>query len=165
MPVIHIVTGEVNAGKTTLMRTLFHFMPVSDGLLSEKIYVDGDFSGYRLVHLQSGETRELALLQKAYLGQFREACRLGSFVFSSEAFRFGLEILERQSANPAVRTLFLDEAGPLELNGQGFAGVLPALLLCGKSLYITVRRGCLEEFLRKFEILEYQLIPVPSGEY
>ena len=162
MLAVHIVTGEVNAGKTTLMRTLFHSTPASDGLLSEKIYADGDFSGYHLVHLQSGETRELALLQKAYHGQFREACRLGPFVFSEEAFRFGTEILKRQSANPAVCTLFLDEAGPLELQGWGFAGVLPALLLCGKSLYITVRFGCLEEFLRKFEIVEYQLLTVQS---
>lgn len=143
------------------MRELFRQAPAADGILSEKLFDQGHFIGYRITHPRGGEAMELALLSKAYHGQFEEAGRLGPYVFSAEAFRFGTEILDRAIANPAVQAVFLDEAGPLELKGQGFAGVLPALLRSGRELYIAVRTGCLEEFLREFGIREYQLIQVP----
>ena len=63
--------------------------------------------------------------------------------------------------DPAVGALFLDETGLLELRGKGFSGVIPAMLRSGKELYITVRSDCLQEFLRKFEIADYLLLPVP----
>jgi nucleoside-triphosphatase THEP1 len=159
-PAVTIVTGAVNAGKTARMRELFRQAAKADGILSEKIFDKGGFCGYRLVHLRSGETKELALLETEYHGQFTEAWRLGSFVFSAEAFRFGCELLERLCANPGAGSIFLDEAGPLELEGQGFAGVLPSLLRSGKELYITVRGGCLQAFIRAYGIADYLLIPV-----
>ncbi len=161
---VRIITGAVGAGKTALMRDLFHQTPAADGILSEKLFDKTSFIGYRLVHLQGGEGMEFALLSRAYQGQFEEDGRLGPYVFSAEAFRFGIGILERAIADPAVRALFLDEAGPLELKGQGFAGVLPALLGSGKDLYITVRTSCLGEFLRRYKVPEYQLIQVPLNE-
>lgn len=161
MPMVNIVTGEVNAGKTTRMKELFGQMAAADGILSEKFFDKGIFCGYRLVHLQGGESMALAVPEAAFHGQFTEACRLGTFVFSAEAFRFGKEILGRLCADPNVSVLFLDEAGPLELGGQGFADVLPTLLHSGKPLYMTVRSNCLQAFLRKYEIIEYRLIQVP----
>lgn len=161
MPTVRIVTGEVDVGKTARMRELYRQTAAADGVLSEKIFDNGRFCGYRLTRLGNGETRTLALIEEAYDGQFAEACRLGPFVFSAEAFRFGNGTLERLCADPAVGALFLDEAGPLELRGQGFAAVLPVLLRAGKELYVTVRSGCLREFLRTYEIEKYRLIPVP----
>ena len=146
------------------MRELLRQTPAADGILSEKLFDKGHFIGYRLTHPQGGEGMELALLSKAYHGQFEEAGRLGPYVFSADAFRFGIGILEQSIADPAVRALFLDEAGPLELKGQGFAGVLPALLRSGKELYITVRTSCLESFLRKYPVSDYRLIQVPVNE-
>lgn len=161
-PSVNIVTGEVNAGKTARMRELFRQSAKADGILSEKIFDREGFRGYRLVRLQGGETMELALSEAAYHGQFTESCRLGPFVFSEEAFRFGTGTMERLCADPLVGALFLDETGPLELRGKGFSGVIPAMLRSGKELYITVRSDCLQEFLRKFEIADYLLLPVPS---
>ena len=131
-PTVNIVTGAVNAGKTARMRELFRQAAAADGILSEKIFEKGGFRGYRLVHLQSGEMKELALIETEYHGQFTEACRRGPFVFSAEAFRFGRDVMERLSADPAVNTLFLDEAGLLELKGQGFAEVVPVMIRSGK---------------------------------
>jgi nucleoside-triphosphatase THEP1 len=159
---VHIVTGEVNAGKTARMKELFRQTAAADGILSEKFFDKDVFCGYRLVHLQGGESMALAVPEAAYHGQFAEACRLGPFVFSAEAFRFGRELLERLCADPAVGAIFLDEVGPLELRGQGFADALPAFLQSGKALYVTVRSNCLQAFLRKYEIAEYRLIPVPQ---
>lgn len=158
MPTVNIVTGEVNAGKTARMRKLFCQTIAADGILSDKIFGDGRFLGYRLMHLKSGEARTLALCEEAYQGQYTEACRLGSFVFSAEGLCFGIRILEGLCADPAIGALFLDEVGPLELRGQGFAGVLPQLLRAEKELYITVRSVCLPEFLNKYKVAEYRLI-------
>lgn len=119
--------------------------------------------GYRLVSLQGGQERPLALTQAAFRGQFQEACRLGPFVFSAKAFSFANEHLLRLCSDAGVDTLFLDEAGPLELRGEGFAPALPALLGSGKALCVAVRTGCLTEFLARYDIRDYELISVSMG--
>lgn len=160
MPPVHIVTGNINAGKTARMRELYLEMAAADGILSEKLVENGAFYGYRLVHLRSGAAIVLALLDEKYHGQFPEACRIGSFVFSADAIRFGINILEQLCANPTISAIFLDEVGPLELGGCGFADVLPVLLHAKRELYITVRSRCVQEFLQKYRIMDYRLITV-----
>lgn len=149
---LHIITGEVNTGKTTRMRALFLQKEAADGLVSEKIWEDGKFRGYRLVHLQGRETMELALLKDEYHGQFPTACRFGPFVFSQPAFQFGADLLKQLCMNPAINSVFLDEVGPLELKGQGFASILPVLLHSRKNLFLTIRGDCLNKFLEKHKI-------------
>lgn len=161
---LHIVTGEVNTGKTTRMKELFLLrQEAADGLISEKIGEGGDFRGYRLVHMQGRTTMELALLSDVYHGQFPKACQFGPFVFSLPAFRFGVDLLRRLCADPTVGTVFLDEVGPLELRGQGFAAVLPVLLHSGKDLFLTVRSDCLHEFLDFHRIRQYQCIAASAA--
>ncbi|MFH1879816.1 MAG: nucleoside-triphosphatase [Bacillota bacterium] len=158
---LHIITGEVNAGKTTRMKELYRQQQnTADGLISEKVFEGGHFLGYRLVHLQGCESMELALLKYEYHGQFSEACKFGPFVFSEAAFRFGVDLLRRLCADASIDSVYLDEVGPLELKGQGFAAILPQLLHSGKNLVITVRKACLEDFLDKYKIEDYRLILV-----
>ena len=161
-PVLRIVTGAVNAGKTSRMKELYCQTPSADGFLSEKVFSGGVFLGYRLVRLRSGEGRLLALTKDAFCGQYREACRLGLFIFSKEAFDFVVQGLLSIYWDDTVTAIFLDEAGPLELSGLGFARILPILLHSGKEIYLTVRRACLEQFLIEFDIGEYELISVPD---
>ena len=161
-PGLHIVTGVVNTGKTSRMKELYCQTPSADGFLSEKVFSGGVFLGYRLVRLRSGEGRLFALTEEAFHGQYREICRLGPFIFSQEAFSFGIRGLLSLYRDDNVTAIFLDEAGPLELGGLGFARILPILLHSGKDIYLTVRRACLEQFLIEFDIGEYELISVPD---
>ena len=49
--------------------------------------------------------------------------------------------------------VFLDELGPLELEGRGYAKCLKTLLDSDISkLYIAVRSECLQEFTEKFSV-------------
>lgn len=130
--------------------------------MSEKVFSGGVFLGYRLVRLRSGEGRLLALTKENLRGQYREACRLGPFIFSQKAFSFGIRGLLSLYRDDTVTAIFLDEAGPLELGGLGFARILPILLYSRKDIYLTVRRACLEQFLIEFDIGEYELISVPD---
>ena len=72
--------------------------------------------------------------------------------FSQEAFDFVVQGLLSIYWDDTVTAIFLDEAGPLELSGLGFARILPILLHSGKEIYLTVRRACLEQFLIEFDI-------------
>ena len=80
---------------------------------------------------------DLAVHQNCFHEQFHEAVRLGSFVFSSEAFHYGAEYIRRLCEDFYIYSVFLDEIGPLELHGQGFDAILPKLLHSGKEVYIT----------------------------
>ncbi len=55
MSAVHIVTGEVNAGRTARMRELYRQTAAADGILSEKRFSGEGCCGYHLVHLRSGK--------------------------------------------------------------------------------------------------------------
>ena len=142
------------------MRVISSHMPGAGGVLSAKV-MDGSFvAGYRLECLPGGESAMLAMRAESFRGQFPEACRLGPYVFSGEAFALGCRALLAACADPAASAVFLDEAGPLELRGEGFAQALPPVLRCGKDVYVAVRDSCVEAFLRIYEVQEYELIRV-----
>jgi hypothetical protein len=51
-------------------------------------------------------------------------------------------------AQPEIRTLYLDEMGPLELAGRGHAPALQAFLAQGAHWVLAVRSACLEDVRR-----------------
>lgn len=119
----------------------------ADGLISRKLYQGSTFLGYELQRLSNGEKKTLALLNGHYHGQFRDHFCFAQFVFSREAFEFGEKALEEMLADHRLRYIFLDEIGPIELEGGGFWRALQRLLNSDKDLFIGVRDECLVSVL------------------
>lgn len=115
----------------------------ADGLISRKLYKGSTFLGYELQRLSNGEKHLLALFAEHYQGQFAESFCFGPFVFSREAFEFGEKALDEMLADDRLRHIFLDEIGPIELEGGGFWRALQRLLDSDKNLFIGVRDECL----------------------
>lgn len=157
---LNIVTGPVNSGKTSLMKRIYcGFEPgTADGIVSEKVFVGERFTGYRLARLCNGQAVLLAVKQAEYHNQFTAACRYGDFVFSQEGILFCEGIMEGLLVDPDIKVVFLDEAGPLELQGRCFDTIIRRLLTSDKVLYITVRECCVEDFVGRYKIDGYRLI-------
>lgn len=145
------VTGAIGSGKTALMLRLYDKLKRegADGFVCPKVYSGDVFKGYDLVRLGDSGRVTFAHLGDFYEGGFTKPFFFDRFVFDGECFELGTKILIEAIANGDVRYVFVDEIGPLELDGKGFKGIIALLsdnlVNKGKDFYISVRESCLEQ--------------------
>jgi nucleoside-triphosphatase THEP1 len=170
---IWLISGEINSGKTSRILNIYQQKEAgkAGGFLSRKLYQDNTICGYEIVRLPDGPCQTLAWLGNKVnrnnksdrdLDWDNEAKEFpfGQFVFFRSGFLWGELIIDQLLADEYISDIFIDEIGPLELQGRGFYSILLKALQAEKNLYITVRTNCLESFLEKFNIQEYSLLPV-----
>lgn len=143
---IIIITGAVNSGKTTLLRDFFEKEKSQGnfptGIIAPGIFENGIKTGFEVIDLSSGESKILASTEKDKFSGFQA----GKFFFSSEAFEFAKKALLNFEHKVIV---FLDEVGPLELEGKGYADCLKVLLESDiQKLYLVIRSSVLRDFLK-----------------
>jgi nucleoside-triphosphatase THEP1 len=157
---IYIITGEINQGKTEKALSIYN-LTRGDGFITRKILKNNTFYGYEIVRLSSSESIPLAFKSGSTPLMWDEIFTTGSFSFSKKAFAFAESIAEEiieGDANP----VFIDEIGPLELEGKGFVTILNKLLLTDKDIYITVRKSCLEDVIALFKLKRYEIISLTA---
>lgn len=157
-----MISGAVNSGKTSRMLEIYQKSAPgkADGFISRKLYRDQTFLGYDIVKLPDGPCQTLALLYSEYADNFSDPFQFGQFIFSREAFLFGEFIISQILVCDTVEDIYIDEIGPLELQGRGFCDILKKALGTDKNLYICVRNNCLKDFLDFFKISKYELISI-----
>jgi nucleoside-triphosphatase THEP1 len=121
---LHLLMGARQAGKTTTCRQLAEAARARGfsvgGLLAPAVFADGACVGYDIVELATGRTRRLATLAGAGVEH------VGPFAFSPEGLTLGRAALTA-AAMAWPDLIIVDEVGPLELAGQGWAEYLAAL--------------------------------------
>jgi len=147
-PEVILVTGGVNSGKTGMMKRLVNKEKTAGnkpaGIIAEGIFEAGEKAGFDVKDLSSGKSMTLARISPEKDNGFPA----GKYFFSNEGFEFAKKALMNYSPGG---TVFLDEAGPLELADKGYAGCLRTLLNSPISvLYVSVRSGCLAQIREKF---------------
>lgn len=155
---VYIIAGGRDEGKTRAMAALFRETGRGDGIISPKRFADGRFAGYDALRLSSGELVPLAVPLSSVGADWDEECRQGEYSFSGKGMAFVHavlgEILER-----GIDPVFIDEVGPLELSGRGFAP-LDALVSSGRDVYLSVRDRYLERVIEKYGLARGTVIPV-----
>jgi len=144
--VIHILTGPVHSGKTTLLKKFILELKRRrfkiDGFLSESLWDNQKIIGYDLLDLR--EEKSCPFIRKA--GE-KEWDKIGPFYFIPETMGIAKHIIKRaQNSDICI----VDEVGPLELSGKGLWPVLKETLLKSQPQYLfVVRISILEKFLFK----------------
>jgi nucleoside-triphosphatase THEP1 len=162
MAKVNIITGEMDDGKTTELIRRYFELPVgtADGFASTKALSEqGAFEGYDLKRLTTGERVPFIRLSKGD----EQPSQQDSFVFDRFFFfRAPLAAVEQAIqeilSDPLIRTVLLDEIGPVELQGKGFCKVLKMLLESDKELYLCINRRNVYAVAEKFGIGPYRLI-------
>ncbi|HOA15526.1 MAG TPA: nucleoside-triphosphatase [Bacillota bacterium] len=158
------VTGAIDSGKTSLMQRLSEELKDDgvDGILCPKSYFEGEFIGYGMVRAGSSTVVPLAILEASYRGSFAESFYFDRFVFNVECFALGARIVAEAISREDVRHVFVDEVGPLELEGKGFKGIVALLSRNvgdpSKEFYIGVRESCLAQLHRALGSPQSRLI-------
>jgi iron complex transport system ATP-binding protein len=144
--VIHILTGPVHSGKTTLLKKIILELKRRrfkiDGFLSEPLWDNQKIMGYDLLDLR--EDKSCPFIRKA--GE-KDWDRIGPFYFIPETLDLAKHIIKRDKK---MDICVVDEVGPLELSGKGLWPVLKEALSKSQPHYLlVVRITILEKFLSK----------------
>ncbi len=155
---VYIVSGEINEGKTQKLLAIYNELKQGDGFVSKKIFLNGkDFIGYEIVRLSTNEKMPLAYKSSYVPSDWDEVYRYGPFSFSKAGFDFAERIIE-DITDHHIHPVFIDEIGPLELQGKGFSTLLKKVLKTQKDVYITVRNHCAQDVIKEFNIQNHKTI-------
>jgi len=142
-PVV-LLTGPTGSGKTTLATALVEYLREQGvtvaGILAPGLLHEGRRTGFDIVDLATGERAPLA--REQHEGGASHV-RWSRFAFSAEGLALGNRALAVNAAGAEL--VVVDEVGPLELAGSGWAPALDALADSPAGLVLVVRESVLED--------------------
>lgn len=159
VPYLIIITGEKHSGKTTRAAKLVEKFkmqgwPVS-GVLAPSLMKD---NRRVLINVQNVATDEVKFLAARDQKVADMEYGYGGFSFSQAGYAFARSALMNYLPGGIV---FLDEFGPLEFAGQGYAEEFKILMRANiATLVIVVRKELLEHFKSEAKVSFYEVIEV-----
>ncbi len=146
---VKILHGEIHSGKTTYLEK-FCKENSAAGILSPKI--DG------LRYFKDISSAEICMLEASE--NETEIFSIGRFRFSKSAFQWAEEKIKNAIISQPDY-LIIDEIGPLELKGEGFAEILNDVIENKNSeinaLLLVIRNRAVEEVMKKFGMKRFDV--------
>jgi len=141
LPRAIIVTGNIGSGKTTLLQNLTASIKESGipvgGILAPAIFENGKKTGYTVMNAASLESMRLSqIVPDVTLDH------TGRYYFLEDAILFGKNILRAENIKP-FQVVVIDEIGPLELEGKGWAESFGDLWIDKKITFLLAVRKTL----------------------
>lgn len=157
-PVI-ILSGQVRQGKTSFLTDLLMLLKEKDlnirGFLAKGIHENDQRIGYDLEDVSNGKTC-------VYIRNKRDFAwfRYGKYYFNPEGEGFGMEILEAAKLAKADLVV-IDEIGPVELKGAGWADEVEDLVNNSSMMQLwVVRKSILKKVIRQWNIGDIMVLDI-----
>ncbi|RLD65397.1 MAG: hypothetical protein DRI84_06895 [Bacteroidetes bacterium] len=152
LPSIIIISGNIQEGKTTFVEKVIHRLSRKNvavaGFLSKVIYHENERTGYQLQDLRSDKSE--LLCTTALHSDWKQ---YGKFYFNPKGQKVGLGILENIPDSSDL--IVIDEIGPLELGGDGWALAIEKLVhQSSRPMIWVVREHLVQKIIRKWTIGE-----------
>jgi nucleoside-triphosphatase THEP1 len=159
---VFVVTGNIGEGKTAWLAKLAGLLRERGirvgGILALRIVEDGVTTGYDISDIGTG--KRFPFLRNTG----SEMMGVERFTMDDAGFMAGLAALD-PATNRNKQVVIIDEAGPLELRGRGWSGMLEGLLNETEAiLFIAVRRSLTEAVISNFGIPDARIINVAGGD-
>jgi nucleoside-triphosphatase THEP1 len=157
-----IVTGRKGDGKTDVVGNVVGILRTegirTGGIMAPGLWRNGRRQGFDVVDLSSGEKMELCRIDGREDWQ-----RAGPFRFRPEAVRFGRNALS-EALMRNDNLIVVDEVGPLELEGRGWAPELDRLAGAGTNAMLwTVREHLVTDVCARWNLREIHIVSARSG--
>jgi nucleoside-triphosphatase THEP1 len=147
-PRLFILTGETGSGKTTRAKEVVERLRAQGlrvgGILAPGLLEEGRRTGFDLVNLATGESAQLA---RESAGGAAPHAQWSRFSFSEQGLALGLKALGPDSVG--ADAVLVDEVGPFELAGGGWAPALDQLALDGTRPVVMVVRSSIVDAVRR----------------
>ncbi|OQA56002.1 MAG: NTPase [Euryarchaeota archaeon ADurb.Bin294] len=160
-----IITGEQGEGKTTLLLKILSKLTAFGirvhGIAAPGYFSDGIRSGFDVLDVQSGKTRELCSVIPA-----ENSTQLGRYYFRSDGLAFGKEILNRIPHLGQVDLLAIDEVGRFEIAGKVWGENIDQIMrIPGPPMIWTVRKSFVDGVTMRWPIQRQIIIETESGNH
>jgi nucleoside-triphosphatase THEP1 len=153
-----IISGNPQQGKTTFLKTVISELQKDhitiDGIVAEGIDKEGKRLGFQVTHIKTGKTYPLATITPT-----PNFIKFGRFYFDTNVFKELNLLLKDVNASYIV----IDEIGPLELQGKGWATAIENLLDTDIPMIWVVRKSILEKVTKNWHISHAQIFDI--GKY
>jgi len=156
---INIICGAINSGKTSGIESIYAEEKNGDGFITRKVFRDSLFRGYEIMRLSSGESKIQSLKTGLFPPNEVPACTRGPYSFFKAGFDFADAVID-DIILKGVNPVFIDEIGPIELQGKGHCDCFKKILQTDRTVYFTVRDWCFEQVILSFSIEKYNLIKI-----
>jgi nucleoside-triphosphatase len=144
----YILAGPIHTGKTTALQNWLKERTDVSGIITPVI------NGKRVFqNIQTGEQFEMEATAEE-----KEVVVIGRFTFSKAGFNKAITII--RTAMAGKDWLIIDEIGPLELKGEGFASILQEVTAQRKERTIWVVREHLAEKVQEHFNFSARIITV-----
>lgn len=161
---VTVLKGGINQGKTTKILAIYNQKKSGDGFVTRKVFEKGFFIGYEIVRLSSMERKPFIFITGYEPNHWAEDFRYGPFTFSKEAIAFAESMID-EILKSGTGPVYIDEIGPVELQGKGFYKLFKMALKSGRNLFVTIREAYIDDVLRLFKINDYQIIDIKELQF
>lgn len=153
---VAIISGAIHSGKTTLLKQLVPIFQKqglkAGGFFCPAVFDNGVRQGYDIADLE--EKQRLPLGRKNVSGNFL----IGDYYFLQQGMDYGFSLLEDGNVDD-LAIVVIDEIGPWEISGHGWAKCIPALLQKNNLLMIwVVRENILDAVIQRWNLTDVIVI-------
>lgn len=146
-----IITGRQGSGKTTLMASILRELQKQGrscgGFIAEGEWKDGHRESFTLSRADNGEKTPLSSR-----GAKDSTEKCGPFYFYNDGLEAGRNALSDEAIK-GKKYIFIDEIGPMELQGRGWVAQIRRILSKpGITVIISVRESALEQVRQNFRL-------------
>jgi nucleoside-triphosphatase THEP1 len=157
--IIFIITGKRGTGKTTTVKKIIRKLRdrgyKAGGIIQPEYLVDCKRDGYYVENAASGDRMPLCIRNKSSV--HRSSVQ---FSFYDEAIAFGTSALSAAHLN-GTDIVVIDEIGPIELDGKGWADAVTSLRTQRNDPMIwVIRDKLISDVIRKWNIEDYVVFDI-----
>ncbi|MFX0013077.1 MAG: nucleoside-triphosphatase [Promethearchaeota archaeon] len=149
-----IITGRKDAGKSTLCWQILEYLNQQPVSIGGVITLQNDKKWFYLVAEKSKIPFEAS--------EIDEYIPIGDYHVHKINLKYAINSIKKGLDSDF---LFIDEIGPLELQGSGYFPILDSVLSREQGNILVIRETILNEFLSMYPLIKkYRLIKVESHE-
>ena len=162
-PKVFILTGEKHEGKTTFAISLAEALKKKGldvgGFVAPGKFENNRRSEFSILDLKTGTQQPLCSIHQ------KEGEAIGPFRFDPSGQQFGKQILTPENLKD-IDVLFIDEIGPLEIRGQGWASAIDLLMNDqGLTQIWIIRKGLVDEAIQKWGLMDVQVFDISTSNF
>jgi nucleoside-triphosphatase len=161
-PKVFILTGNRHEGKTTFATGLAEALEKRGikpgGFVAPGKIENNRRSEFDILDLITGQRKPLCSIHN------RDGDQIGPFRFYSDGQNYGNQLLSTENLK-GIDVIFIDEIGPLEMKGQGWATAIDKLMdVPGQTHIWIVRKTLVERAIQKWGLMGVQVFDISKDK-
>ncbi len=161
---LHIVTGERDAGKSRFLMAHYHSHRQGDGVVALKIVADGKVIGYDAYFIGQDRTVPLMRHHDALPDNFPKTQNIGPFYYDPTTFMimnaYIIDLIQKK-----ISPIYIDEIGRLEMAGQGLDRAMQYGFRPEGDVYMVIRDEFLHRVINHYRLQPVEIIDVGARHY